>query len=117
MNRLLQWAQSQTHLRGMMCVLVGYRLDPRTLEGAIRRKLPPGTLKGKVIEFVQAMRPFRCEDYGKGKVIAHWLEETGDLVRSWEIKVVFDFDEEQRLLRYSQTATDFIDYDLVAVRR
>jgi hypothetical protein len=100
-----------------MCVIVGYKLDPQTLDEAIRRNLPPGTSKSKVIEFVRAMRPFRCDDNGKGEIIVHWLEETGDLVRAWEIVVRFAFDQEQRLLRCSQTATDFIDYDLVAVRR
>ncbi|MCU1240387.1 MAG: hypothetical protein JWO71_1113 [Candidatus Acidoferrum typicum] len=95
-------------------MMVAHKLDPRALEEAIRGKLPPGTLKSGVIEFVRAMRPFRCEDYGK-KVTAHWIEETGDLVRSWNILVVFHFDEEDRLLHYSQTATDFIDYDLVAM--
>lgn len=117
MNRIVQWALSQAHLRPMMCMVVGYKLDPQTLEKAIRRKVPPGTLKSKVIEFVRAMRPFRCEDHGESKMTAFWLEETGDLVRSWEIIVVFEFDENGRLLRHSQTATDFVDYDLVAVKR
>jgi hypothetical protein len=98
----------------MMSRIAGHKLDPRTLEEAIRRELPPGTLKSNVIEFVQAMRPLRCYDHGR-VLTARWLEETWDLVHSLDIVVVFDFNEEGRLLRYSQTETDFIDYDLRAL--
>ena len=99
-----------------MSIIAGHKRDPRTLEEAMRRELPPGTLKSDVIEFVRAMRPLLCDDYGR-ELTARWLEETGDLVHSWDIVGVFHFDEEGRLLRYSQTQTDFIDYDLRALRR
>ena len=82
----------------------------------MRRELPPGTVKIKVIDFVREMHPFRWEDQGK-KLTAHWLEETGDLVRSWDIVVIFEFDEAGHLLHYSQTETDFIDYDFRALTR
>jgi hypothetical protein len=100
----------------MMSIIAGHKLDPQTLEEAMRRELPPGTLKNNVIAFVRAMRPLRCDDYGR-ELTARWLEETGDLVRSWDIVVVFHFDKEGRLLRYCQTETDFIDYDLRALMR
>jgi hypothetical protein len=99
-----------------MSVIAGHKLDPQTLEEAMRRELPSGTLKSNVIEIVGAMRPLRSDDYGR-ELTARWLEETGDLVRSWDIVVVFHFDEGGRLLRYSQTQTDFIDYDLRALMR
>ena len=97
-------------------MIASHKLDPRSLEEEMRRKLPPETLKSDVIEFVRTMRPLRCYDHGR-ELTARWLEETGDLVRSWDIVVVFDFDDEGRLLRYSQTETDFIDYDLRALMR
>jgi hypothetical protein len=100
----------------MMSIIGGHKLDPRTLEETMRRELPPGASKSNVIEFVRAMRPLRCDDHGR-TLRARWLEETEDLVHSWDIVAVFDFDEEGRLGRYSQTETDFIDYDLRALMR
>jgi hypothetical protein len=100
----------------MISIIAGHKLDPRTLEEAMRRKLLPGMLKSNVIEFVRAMRPLRCDDHGNA-LTACWVEETGDLVHSWDIVAVFDFDEKGRLIRYSQTETDFIDYDLKALMK
>ena len=112
----MQWARSQRRLSRMLSIIARRKVDPRTLEEAMRRELPPGTLKNNVIEFVRAMHPLRCDDHGRA-LTARWLEETEDLVHSWDIVAVFDFDEEGRLIRYSQTEKDFIDYDLRALRK
>ena len=100
----------------MVSRIAGHRLDPRSLEEEMRRDLPPGALKSDVVEFVRRMRPLRYYDYGQ-EVTARWLEETGDLIHSWDIVVVFSFDADGRLLCYSQIETDFIDYDLRALMR
>jgi hypothetical protein len=102
--------------RSGMSAMVGHKLDPRTIEETIRRKLPSGTHKSEVLRVVRSMRPFHCSEVGD-KVMARWLEETGDLVRSWDIVVVFSFDERELLLSYYQSESDFIDYDLIAARR
>jgi hypothetical protein len=112
MNRILRWALSNRWLRGLASIVANNNINPRSLEEAMRQKLSPGTPKTHVIEFVQSLHPFRCEDYGKGKrLVVRWLEETGDLVRSWDIEVSFKFDEQDCLLEYSQYYRDFIDYE------
>jgi hypothetical protein len=113
-NRILQSALSR--IQEIRSIIVGRKLHPQSLEEALDRKLPSGATKSNVIEFVRSMRPIQCNDYGK-EVIARWVEETGDLVRSWDIVVVFKFDEEERLTHYCQTERDFIDYDLTAMNR
>jgi hypothetical protein len=62
-------------LSSMLSIIARRKVDPRTLEEAMRRELPPGTLKNNVIEFVRAMHPLRCDDHGRA-LTARWLEET-----------------------------------------
>jgi hypothetical protein len=67
-----------------------YKLKPIDLEIAMRTELPKGTRKGRVIEFVQATRPFLCDDCGK-QIVVNLVMDTGDLVHVWEVVIIFDF--------------------------
>ena len=46
-----------------------YKLNPIDLEKAINTELPKGTLKDRLIEFVQATRPVLCDDHVKQVVV------------------------------------------------
>lgn len=103
MKKLLLWGLLGT----VALVVLGgvihsrYVLDSQKLDTDIKTELPPGTPKGRVIQFVQARKPLFCDDEG-AHVTARMTGRAGNLIYRKDIVLDFEFDLNGRLLTYSK---------------
>jgi hypothetical protein len=77
-----------------------YVLDSQKLDAATKSELPPGTLKARVIEFIQQRKPQFCDDLGT-HVKARITGRAGNLIYRKDIVLDFEFDAGGRLLSFS----------------
>lgn len=78
-----------------------YVLDSGKLDAAIKKELPLGTPKTKVIQFIQARKPIYFDDLGP-EVKVRMTGRAENLIYRKDIVLDFQFDPAGGLLSYSK---------------
>jgi hypothetical protein len=81
-----------------------YVIDTPELEAAIRKKIPVGSSKAQVIEFIQSRHPVFCDDLGT-KVQTRFSGLADNMIYGKDVVLTFQFDGDGKLLSYSKQET------------